>query len=109
MLLILSGTGVFLLVLHFVEAAIWAIAYLYLADPLEISQFSDAFYFSIVTFSSLGYGDIVIGSESRLLCGIEAMNGLLIFGWSTALFFAVLQNTWARFDFDSDHPINPKW
>ena len=71
---------------------VWAWAMLYLAlgavGPLE-----KAVYFSTVTFTTLGFGDITLGEEWRLLSSFEAANGLLMFGWSTALVFAAVQ--WA--------------
>lgn len=56
--------------------------------------FEQSAYFATVTFASLGYGDIVISGPWRMLSGIQAMNGLLVFGWSTALLFAVVERIW---------------
>jgi hypothetical protein len=42
----------------------------------------------------LGYGGITLDPEWRVLSGLEAMNGILLFGWSTALLFAVVQRSW---------------
>lgn len=89
---ILGSTATVLLLLHILEVAVWALAYLALVD--SIRDLEQATYFSTVTFSSLGYGDIVIQGPWRLLSAIEAMTGLLIFGWSTALLFAVVQRIW---------------
>ncbi|MEG6509918.1 potassium channel family protein [Methyloligella sp. 2.7D] len=65
---------------------VWSWAVLYLAlgtfDTLE-----HAVYFSTVTFTTLGFGDITLDEEWRLLSSFEAANGLLLFGWSTALVF----------------------
>ncbi|MEM1303714.1 MAG: potassium channel family protein, partial [Planctomycetota bacterium] len=65
--------------------------------PLDrpFSTLEEATYFSTVTFASLGYGDIVITGPWRLLSAIQAMNGLLVFGWSTALLFAVVERIWS--------------
>jgi hypothetical protein len=68
-----------------IEAAIWAATYVQLE---AISSFEEALYFSIVTFTTLGYGDITLNQDWRLLCSIEAANGIILFGWSTALVFA---------------------
>ena len=57
----------------------------------ELTTWEDAIYFSIVTFTTLGYGDITISGGWRLLSGIEAMSGILLFGWSAALLFALVQ------------------
>lgn len=94
----LGFTGIYLLVLHFIESIAWAAAYMWLPQIDEIDNWSDAIYFSIVTFASLGYGDLVIESRFRILSGFEAMNGLLIFGWSTAIFMAILQPIWKQYE-----------
>ena len=92
---ILCTTALVLLSLHVLEVVVWAAAYL--ALPLEsISTVEEAVYFSTVSFSSLGYGDVVIKNSWRLLGGIQSMTGLLLFGWSTALLFAVVQRIWER-------------
>ena len=53
-------------------------------------------YFAFVNYATLGYGDIVPLERWRLLGPITAMNGALLFGWSTAVIFEVLRKTWAR-------------
>lgn len=65
-----------------VESGIWALTYVAVG---AFSGFEEALYFSTVTFTTLGYGDIVIHSSWRLLAGIEAANGTIMFGWTTAL------------------------
>ena len=91
---VLSSTAIFVLVLHIIEVSAWAVVYLSLNDIPELRTFEQATYFSIVTFTSLGYGDITLQGPWRLLSGIEAMNGIILFGWSTALLFAILQRLW---------------
>ena len=72
---------------HLIEIAMWAAAFLAIG---EISTFEKAFYFSAENYTSLGYGDIVLSERWRLLGPLEAINGLLLFGLSTAVMFAVL-------------------
>ncbi|ODS02859.1 hypothetical protein AUC71_12975 [Methyloceanibacter marginalis] len=69
---------------------VWTWATLYIALG-AISPLEKAVYFSTVTFTTLGFGDITLGEEWRLLSSFEAANGLLMFGWSTALVFAAVQ------------------
>ena len=93
MLAVLCGTALYLFYLHVLEAILWAAAFLVL--PIEeLSTFEEATYFSIVTFTTLGLGDVAIHKPWRLLTGLEAMKGLLIFGWSTAIFFAIMERVW---------------
>lgn len=91
MLVILALTSVLLLYMHVIQVLVWAIAYLQIERIEELVDFEDAIYFSVVTYTTLGYGDISITGDWRLLGGIEAMNGILLFGWSAALLFAVVQ------------------
>ena len=78
-----------LAVLHHVEAACWAIVYVGL-DVLP--DWDTAVYFSIVTMTSVGYGDVTLSGDWRLLAALQAMNGMLLFGLSTAFLFAILQH-----------------
>ena len=57
----------------------------------RITNFEEALYFSTVTFTTVGYGDIVLDREWRQLASFEAVNGWIIFGWATALIMAVIQ------------------
>jgi hypothetical protein len=72
---------------HLVEIALWAAAF---RASGEISTFETAFYFSAQNYTTLGYGDIVLSDRWRLLGPLEAINGLLLFGLSTAVMFASL-------------------
>ena len=52
---------------------------------------ADPFYFAFVNYTTLGYGDVVPSAEWRLIGPITAMNGVLLFGWSTAVLFDVIR------------------
>lgn len=85
-------TTVVILFLHVAEVILWAAAYYFLPDNARLGDFIDCVYFSMVTYTTLGYGDIVITDQQwRLLPGIQAMGGMLAFGWSSALLFAAVQ------------------
>ena len=93
--LAVTWTAVVLLMLHLVEVVVWALAYLLVLPGDHLDTFEKAAYFSVVTFTTLGYGDItLVEHEWRLLSGIEALNGILLVGWTTALLFMVVQRTW---------------
>lgn len=64
------------------EAMLWALTYWLLG---AIQDFEEAVYFSVVTYTTLGYGDVVLGDNWRLLSAFQAANGVIIFGWSTAI------------------------
>ena len=60
----------------------------------EINDLEPAFYFSMVTFTTLGYGDIVLDERWRLLASFEAATGIIMFGWTTAIVLAAVQSTY---------------
>ena len=64
-----------------VEVWLWAVAYLLVG---AVPDFEHALYFSTVSFSTVGYGDVVPVYEWRMLGALEAVNGFLMIGWSTA-------------------------
>lgn len=74
------------------EVWAWSMLYLFLG---VIETIEEAAYFSTVTFTTLGYGDITL-DDWRLLSSFEAANGLLMFGWSTALVFVAVQWIYER-------------
>ena len=74
-------------VAHLIQIALWALVYLLCG---EMAIFETAFYFSAQNYTALGYGDVVLSQRWRLLGPLEAINGLLLFGLSTAVMFAVL-------------------
>jgi len=90
----LMSTGILLLMLHLSEALVWAVAFFLLPETPQLKTFEEAVYFSLVTFTTLGYGDITLGEQWRILSGAEAVNGILLAGWSTALLFTVVQRSW---------------
>ena len=61
-----------------------------------IEGFEQALYFSMVTFTTLGYGDVLLEDHWRLLGSFEAANGIIMFGWTTAIVIAVLASLFFR-------------
>lgn len=90
----LIDTAIVLVFLHVLEIMVWAGAYRMLIPSNELETLEKAVYFSFVTFTTLGYGDITLSEGWRLLSGIQALNGILLVGWSTALIFSVVQRSW---------------
>ena len=81
---------------HLAQIAIWAILFMLLG---EFDSFQTAFYHSAVNFASLGYGDIVMSENWRLLGAIEASNGVLMFGLSAGTLLAVMTNLFSKSKF----------
>lgn len=91
---IVISTAIVLITLHLIEILVWALAYVLVLPGDELATMESALYFSAVTFTTLGYGDITLSSDWRLLSGFEAIDGILLIGWTTAFLFAILQRTW---------------
>jgi hypothetical protein len=88
---VMIATVSVLMAAHIVEVGIWSLTYLAVdAAPAG----ADRMYFAFVNYTTLGYGDITPTAEWRLLGPMTAMNGVLLFGWSTAVMFHILQNAW---------------
>jgi hypothetical protein len=73
---------------HLVEIALWAVLFMICG---EFRAFGAAYYHSAVNYTTLGYGDVIMSPSWRLLGPLEAANGMLMFGVSTAMIFAVIQ------------------
>jgi hypothetical protein len=78
---------------HVIEIALWSAVYLICG---EVASFRQAFYCSAQNYTALGYGDVHLSERWQLLGPLEAVNGLLLFGLSTAIMFAVLSNLIAK-------------
>ena len=77
---------------HAVEITLYAVA-IHTLDPAHFSL-STSFYFSAETYTSLGYGDVVPIGDLRLLAGVEALNGLLLIGWSASYTYIAMERFW---------------
>jgi Ion channel len=75
--------------MHLSQIALWAVVFLVVG---ETSTFERAFYASAENYTALGYGDVILSERWRLLGPLEAINGLLLFGLSTAGLFAVMSH-----------------
>jgi hypothetical protein len=76
------------LVAHLIEIAVWAVLFVVCG---EFAEFGTAYYHSAVNYTTLGYGDVIMTPSWRMLGPLEAANGMLMFGVSTAIIFAVIQ------------------
>ena len=82
--------ALFVMLVQTVNVWIWAVVF-YLAGAF--SEFEPALYFSLVSFTTVGFGDIILGHEWRLLSGLTAAAGFLSFGWSTAYMVELVRRT----------------
>ena len=82
-----------LLLLHMLEVALWAA--LYYKEGC-FADFRTSLYFSLITYSTVGYGDVVLSAQYRMLGGVEALVGILMLSWSTALLIGYLQRIYSQ-------------
>jgi hypothetical protein len=82
-----------LMITHAVEVIVWSLLYWTVEAAPPGANLT---YFAFVNYTTLGYGDILPTEDWRLLGPITAMNGVLLFGWSTAIIFEVLRRALAR-------------
>jgi hypothetical protein len=75
------------------QMALWAVLYLGFEEVDTILDFETAMYFSGVTFTSLGYGDVTLPPRIRLLSAMEASDGLMMFGITSAIFVGAMQHS----------------
>ncbi len=73
---------------HLIEMALWAVVFVRCG---EFADFGTAYYHSAVNYTTLGYGDLVMSPRWRFLGPLEAANGMLLFGVTTAMVFALIQ------------------
>ena len=88
LLLLLIGVGLWVLAVITAGVWIWALAYRMLG---ALPDLETAVYFSLVSFTTLGFGDVILPEGWRLLAGMEAANGFLSFGLLTALLVEALR------------------
>ncbi len=86
--IIVGVTVLIALAAHLIEIAAWAEVFILCG---EFPHLPPAFYHSAVNYTSLGYGDIVMSASWKLLGPLETVDGMLMFGVSTAMLFAVIQ------------------
>jgi hypothetical protein len=93
LMVVMIPTVSILMITHTFEVLVWSSAY---SMVNAASAGVDLIYFAFVNYTTLGYGDVLPVERWRLLGPITAMNGIVLFGWSTALIFEVLRRTLAR-------------
>ena len=93
LMIVLMMSLIWNLVIIVVAVLLWALAYIVLNI---FATFEAAVYFSLVAFTTLGFGDILLPTEWRLLGGMAAANGLLMFGLITAILVETLRDTRQR-------------
>jgi hypothetical protein len=88
LVVVMWATVTVLMLAHLIEVVVWGLVY----DGLgAIPREADALYFAFVNYTTLGYGDVLPAARWRLLGPLTAMNGVLLFGWSTAVIYDILR------------------
>jgi hypothetical protein len=89
-LIVINGVMIILIIGNLAQLTVWALIFWVLGEFNEISA---AIYHSAVNFATLGYGDFVMSDRHKLLGPLEAINGVLMIGVSTATLMSVFQDT----------------
>lgn len=84
-LLVVAVLGTF--IAHIIQIWIWALFYLYID---VVSDLEEALYFATSSFTTVGFGDIYLEKDWRLVSSFQSANGFILFGWSTAFIFEVM-------------------
>ena len=82
-----------IVLLHLLEITVWATYYVF---KEAMPDMPTALYFSAVTYTTTGYGDLVLPPEWRLVGAVEALTGILMCGWSTGFFFAAVSRMFSE-------------
>ena len=82
-----------MILLHLCEILVWSFVYSWME---AIPDLTSAAYFSAVTYTTTGYGDVVLPEDWRLVGGVEALTGILMCGWSTGFFVAIVSRWYDR-------------
>ena len=84
---VLIAIAAWVIFFHLIEITVWGLFYSWKECMPDLQS---ALYFSAVTYTTTGYGDLVLPREWQLVGGVEALTGILMCGWSTGFFFAVV-------------------
>ncbi len=84
---VIGGTFAIIVLSHTVQVWIWAASFIWLGALTELTE---AIYFSLVTYTTLGYGDVTLTSDFKIFGAMASVTGLLNFGVSTAILVAVI-------------------
>jgi len=87
----LSLIVICMFIVTLIEVAAWAGAYL-AVDAIEALE--KAIYFSMVTYTTLGYGDVLLDENWRVLASYQAANGIIMFGWTTAIIIYAIRQVY---------------
>jgi hypothetical protein len=88
---VMGTTTLLAILLHALEAGIWALSYRFLG---ALPDFKTAMLYSLNAITSYGHESLVLESHWQLMGAIEALNGWLLFGLTTAFLFAMIQRVW---------------
>ncbi len=86
-LIMITLAIIYVISIHTIEIIFWALTYVKIGEFEHLEQ---AIYFSTVTATTLGYGDVVLSEQAQLLSGFEAIGGLILFSVSTAFFIKLI-------------------
>lgn len=99
---VLLRVALWMVAAHMVEMVLWAASYVWFG---VLPNFEDAMYFSMVTYTTVGYGDVLLPRGWHIVSGLEGLTGIMMVGWSTAFLFVVVNRLILRRE--PDPPTSP--
>ena len=99
-----GGVSLLMLLLSLGEVSLWAAVYMLVGAFQDLEP---ALYFSTVTFTTLGYDDVLLDERWRLMASLEAANGIIVFGLSTAVVLATVQRVYFREEPERHRTVDP--
>lgn len=87
---LIGGTFAVIVVAHTLQVWMWAVSFVWLS---ALPNLSEAIYFSLVTYTTLGYGDVTLSGDFKIFGAMASVTGLLNFGVSTAVLVGVIGRT----------------
>src|SRR5262249_54335672 len=76
-----------IIIIHLIQVGLWAVVFW---RGRELPDLETAVYFSLVSYTTIGFGDVVLSPGWRLLAGLEGLAGIILIGWSTAFMITVV-------------------
>ena len=89
--MLIGGTSLLATLLHGFEGAIWAVAYRFLG---ALPDYRSAMLYSLGAMTTYGHANLLLEADWQLMGALEALNGMLLFGLTTAFLFAMIQRVW---------------
>jgi len=97
--MVIGGTSLFVTLLHGIEAILWALAYRHLG---ALPNDKSAMLYSLSALTSYGHANLYLETDWQMMGALESLNGMILFGLTTAFLFAMIRKVWPHRETESD-------